>query len=166
MTAHFFSIAMACSITETVGHPDIFPTVMRAEQRQCFPAPIRDWPAIDLFPRTLIAATRRHSRRRFRRRFAQMVVARHGRAAPPTIFSRPGILGLQRESQHWKRFCATMEPHDDSIQAVLPCCNSIRSARNACTGRGRNRNQTLVGAGRSPPTTRRGYSPTRISADA
>ena len=28
MTAHFFSIAMACSITETVGYPDIFPAVM------------------------------------------------------------------------------------------------------------------------------------------
>src|ERR1700692_4834317 len=51
-----------------------------------------------------------------------------------------------------------MEPLDDQIQASWPGGNSVSGAGNACTGLGRNHNQTLVGAGRSPPTARCGCS--------
>jgi hypothetical protein len=51
-------------------------------------------PAIDLFPRTLIAATKRRSRRRFRHRFAQMVAG----GAPKNIQLAKNIRRLTRVS--------------------------------------------------------------------
>jgi len=57
-----------------------------------------------------------------------------------------------------------MESVDDQIQASWPGSNSVSCDRNAGSCRGRNRDQTLVGTGRSPPTARRRYSPIRISA--
>jgi len=59
-----------------------------------------------------------------------------------------------------------MESVDDQIQASWPGSNSVSGDRNAGSCRGRNRDQTLVGAGRSPSTARRRYFPIRISADS
>jgi hypothetical protein len=59
-----------------------------------------------------------------------------------------------------------MESVDDKIQASWPGSDSVSGDRNAGSCRGRNRDQTLVGTGRSPPTARRRYSPIRISADS
>lgn len=58
-----------------------------------------------------------------------------------------------------------MESIDDQIQVSWPGSNSVNGDRNAGSCRGRSRDQTLVGAGRSPSTARRRYSPIRISAD-
>ena len=57
-----------------------------------------------------------------------------------------------------------MEPLDDQIQASWPSRNSVSSARHACAGSGRNRNQTLVRAGRSSPTARHRYSLIHVPA--
>lgn len=59
-----------------------------------------------------------------------------------------------------------MESVDDQIQVSWPGSNSVSGDRNAGSCRGRSRDQTLVGAGRSPSTARRRYSPIRTSADS
>jgi hypothetical protein len=59
-----------------------------------------------------------------------------------------------------------MESVDDQIQVSWPGSNSVSGDSNAGSCRGGSRDQTLVGAGRSPSTARRRYSPIRISADS
>jgi hypothetical protein len=59
-----------------------------------------------------------------------------------------------------------MESLDDQIQASRPGRNSVSSDRNTGSCRRRNRDQALVGAGRSPPAARHRYSPVRFSADS